>query len=98
MTPDATKRFHITHPDLGAQTVSAIDRYDAIVQAAKVWEVRWTKIAKDCTVTDLGADKRYPCRMCGVMISEPGYCPKCQSLRADIDARAARKKRQERRS
>lgn len=93
---DPQSRYEVRHPQLGAVTVSAQDRYAAIVQAAKKWGERWKYIASYCTVTDLGPAKRYPCRLCGKMIQEPGYCPACQATRAQLQAQAARQKRRER--
>lgn len=87
--------FQVTHPELGTVTVPAVDRYAAIVAAAKEWGERWTQIAKDCTVTDLGTAKLHLCRMCGKPMDTPGYCPACQATRAKLAARAARRKHRE---
>lgn len=95
---DPKSLYEVRHPQLGTVTVSAQDRYAAIVQAAKAWGKRWTKIACDCTTTDLGPARSYPCRLCGKMIPEPGYCPACQATRAQLQAQQARQKRRERRA
>lgn len=89
--------FQVTHPNLGTVTMSAVDRYAAIVAAAKEWDERWTQIAKDCTVTDLGAAKLHLCRMCGTRIHQPGYCPKCQAERREIERRLNAQRQRQRR-
>lgn len=101
--PKSLCSFQITHPDLGTVQVSAADKYDAIICAAKEWRVRWTQIAKDCVVQDLGPQQKSLCKRCKlVWVDKPGYCPKCQDLEdarnREIDrfSKAAAARRRER--
>lgn len=89
--------FQVTHPELGTVTVPAADRYAAIVAAAKEWDARWTQIAKDCTVTDLGTAKLHLCRMCGKPLDTPGYCSRCQTDRREIERRLNAQRQRQRR-
>lgn len=50
-------RFRVVHPVHGETEVIASDRYFAVVNAAKEWGLRWTTIAKDCKVHQLGRAK-----------------------------------------
>lgn len=52
------KLWRVIHPAHGAVEVEAHQRYDAVVSAAKEWGLRWTTIARDCRVTELGPVKR----------------------------------------
>lgn len=73
--------YKVTHPDLGTVLVRAADKYDAIIFAAGEWRVRWTQIAKDCVVQDLGRQQKTLCKRCGrVWVPQPGYCPQCAAL------------------
>lgn len=47
-------RFRVVHPNHGEAEVIASDRYGAVISAAKEWGLRWTTIAKDCKVHQLG--------------------------------------------
>lgn len=47
-------RFMVVHPEHGEAEVIAADRYGAVLAAAKEWRIRWTTIAKDCEVFQLG--------------------------------------------
>ena len=47
-------RFKVCHTVHGEVEVLAPDRYQAVVNAAKEWGLRWTTIAKDCIVIQLG--------------------------------------------
>lgn len=92
MTP-ALHTYQVSHPQLGNLTEDAPDRYAAVVAAAQRWGERWTKIAKDCTVTDLGpAEPLHLCRLCGTKVTSPGLCPSCQAAqdkrRREIDRMA----------
>ena len=49
--------FRVVHPNHGEGEVTAGDRYSAVVAAAKEWGLRWTTIAKDCNVHQLGKAK-----------------------------------------
>lgn len=46
--------FEVKHPERPAVQVRAVDRLRAISTAAREWGDRWTEIARDCEVTDLG--------------------------------------------
>ena len=46
--------FDVKHPERPAVQVRAVDRLRAISTAAREWGDRWTEIARDCEVTDLG--------------------------------------------
>lgn len=46
--------FKVCHPIHGEEDVTAPDRYQALLAAAKAWGLRWTTIAKDCIVIQLG--------------------------------------------
>ena len=48
-------RYRVWHPVHGEVHVEAASRYWAVVEAARDWGLRWTTIAKNCTVTELGA-------------------------------------------
>ncbi len=100
----ALHTYQVTHSDLGSLRVAAADKYAAIIAAAKEWNVRWTRIAKDCTVQDLGPQQETLCKRCKtVWVDKPGYCPRCQALvdsrNREIDrfakAAAARKRERE---
>lgn len=74
----ALHTYQVTHPDLGSLRVAAADKYAAIIAAAKEWRVRWTQIAKDCTVQDLGPQQETLCKRCKVVwLPAPGVCPQC---------------------
>ena len=47
-------RFKVCHTVHGEVEVLAPNRYQAVVAAAKEWGLRWTTIAKDCIVIQLG--------------------------------------------
>lgn len=49
--------FRVVHPTHGEAEVVAADRYGAVIGAAKEWGLRWTTIAKDCKVHQLGRAK-----------------------------------------
>ena len=51
---DEKFRYRVWHPAHGELEVTATSRYWALIEAAKDWGVRWTTIAKDCVITDLG--------------------------------------------
>lgn len=57
---DSKRNYRVWHPVHGEAFVTAADRYWAVVEAAKEWGLRWTTIAKDCVVTDLGHASRQP--------------------------------------
>lgn len=61
-TPNSTevgkRLWRVIHPAHGAVEVEAHQRYDAVVEAAKEWGLRWTTIARDCRVTELGPAPR----------------------------------------
>lgn len=42
------------HPERPAVQVQAVDRLRAIAAAAREWGDRWTEVARDCEVSDLG--------------------------------------------
>lgn len=46
--------FRVVHPVHGEAEVEAIDRYWATIEAAKEWGIRWSTIARECKVTELG--------------------------------------------
>ena len=46
--------FEVKHPERPAVQVRAADRLRAISAAAREWGDRWTEIARDCEVSDLG--------------------------------------------
>lgn len=99
----APHTYQVTHPGLGTVQVVAADKYAAIIAAAHEWGVRWTQIAKDCVVQDLGPQQKSLCKRCKlVWVDKPGYCPKCQELEdarnREIDrfAKAAAARRRER--
>lgn len=46
--------FEVKHPERPAVQVRAVDRLRAISTAAREWGDRWTEIARDCEVSDLG--------------------------------------------
>lgn len=46
--------FEVRHPERPAVQVRAADRLRAISAAAREWGDRWTEIARDCEVSDLG--------------------------------------------
>lgn len=47
-------RFRVNHTVHGEVEVLAPSRYQAVVNAVKEWGLRWTTIAKDCIVIQLG--------------------------------------------
>ena len=49
--------FRVVHPNHGEAEVTATDRYGAVIAAAREWGLRWTTIAKDCKVHQLGRAK-----------------------------------------
>lgn len=46
--------FRVSHPVHGETEVTAVDRYRAIIGAAREWGLRWSTIARDCKVQELG--------------------------------------------
>lgn len=47
-------RFKVCHSVHGEVEVLATNRYQAVLEAAKDWGLRWTTIARDCVVIQLG--------------------------------------------
>lgn len=41
-------RWRVRHPDHAPAEVVGVNRYDAVVAAAKCWGARWTQIAREC--------------------------------------------------
>lgn len=102
MTKEDKHMWEVEHPEEGKCRVEGVDRYEAIVAAAKAWGVRWTVVAKDCAVRDLGCRANYPCRGgCGAMLRAPGYCSDCKrrrdAVRREGERIAARMRAKERR-
>ena len=54
MSDKEARLFEVQHPERPAVQVQAVDRLRAIAAAAREWGDRWTEIARDCEVTDLG--------------------------------------------
>ena len=46
--------FEVRHQERPTVRVRAVDRLRAISAAAREWGDRWTEIARDCEVSDLG--------------------------------------------
>lgn len=46
--------FRVSHPVHGEIEVEASDRYFAVTAAAHDWGIRWSTIARDCRVEQLG--------------------------------------------
>ena len=46
--------FEVKHQERPTVRVRAVDRLRAISAAAREWGDRWTEIARDCEVSDLG--------------------------------------------
>lgn len=94
-------RWKVHHPGHGETTVEAVDRYGAVVAAAKRWEERWTVIASECDVEQLGPATRPRCNRCGREFGAPGdpagVCPDCKQ-RTELWAKQAKRfKREDRR-
>ena len=49
MSDKEARLFEVQHPERPAVQVQAVDRL-----RAREWGDRWTEIARDCEVTDLG--------------------------------------------
>lgn len=47
-------QYRVRHPSYGEIHVEAASRYWAVIEAAKDWGLRWTTVAKECVVTELG--------------------------------------------
>lgn len=54
MSDKEARLFEVKHPERPAVQVQAVDRLRAVAAAAREWGDRWTEIARDCEVTDLG--------------------------------------------
>ena len=54
MSDKEARLFEVQHPERPAVQVQAVDRLRAISTAAREWGDRWTEVARDCEVTDLG--------------------------------------------
>lgn len=54
MSDKEARLFEVQHPERPAVQVQAVDRLRAIAAAAREWGDRWTEIARDCEVSDLG--------------------------------------------
>lgn len=54
MSDKEARLFEVQHPERPAVQVQAVDRLRAVAAAAREWGDRWTEIARDCEVTDLG--------------------------------------------
>lgn len=55
MSDKEARLFEVQHPERPAVQVQAVDRLRAVAAAAREWGDRWTEIARDCEVSDLGA-------------------------------------------
>lgn len=53
-----TYLFRVSHPVHGEIEVEASDRYFAVTSAAHEWGLRWSTIARDCRVEQLGEAPR----------------------------------------
>ena len=51
---EAKRLYRVWHPVHGEVNVEASSPYWALVEAAKDWGLRWTTIARDCIITELG--------------------------------------------
>lgn len=47
-------RWRVSHPEHGSAEVVGVNRYEAILAAAKIWRVPWTPIARACVYEKLG--------------------------------------------
>lgn len=54
MSDKEARLFEVQHPERPAVQVQAVDRLRAIAAAAREWGDRWTEVARDCEVSDLG--------------------------------------------
>lgn len=50
--------WRVSHPVHGDIEVEASDRYFAVTAAAHEWGIRWSTIARDCKVEQLGEAPR----------------------------------------
>lgn len=47
-------RFLVSHTTLGEMLITAPDRLTALHRAAREWGTRWTEIARECIICQLG--------------------------------------------
>lgn len=47
-------RFRVNHPEYGSFETEAPGRLNALHRAAKSWGQRWTEIARECDIQELG--------------------------------------------
>lgn len=52
---NSLKCYRVWHPVHGEVHIDAKNPYNALIGAAKDWGLRWTTIARDCIITELGA-------------------------------------------
>lgn len=46
-------RWRVSHSEYGSAEVVGVNRYEAIIAAAKAWRVPWTSVARVCTFEKL---------------------------------------------
>jgi len=49
-------QWKVYHPYYGAIFLPAVNRLQALTQAAKMWGVRWTQIARECEIERMVAN------------------------------------------
>lgn len=74
MSDKEARLFEVQHPERPAVQVQAVDRLRAVAAAAREWGDRWTEIARDCEVTDLGRAGAEAEKQEDDMIHEKGLC------------------------
>lgn len=54
MADEILYQWTVEHPEHGKTKVTAQDKLQALVEAAREWKVRWTAIARACEFEKLG--------------------------------------------
>ena len=57
------KTYLVKHAIYGEITVKGVNRYEAVIAAAKAWHVPWSQIARECeyiVLTEGGAEGKKP--------------------------------------
>lgn len=53
-------RYRVSHTTLGEVIVEAPGRLNALYKAAQIWGKRWTEIARECIICQLGEVRAKP--------------------------------------
>ena len=100
LAAERVKTWRIKHASHGELIITAPDEERAIISAAQLWKVPWTKIAALCDIAYLGAGTKCLCARCRKWFPatiRERYCPACaKQIQKDAAQFAYQRKNAER--